>query len=300
MDRILKQYLIFDSPIKFESVLNYPLLTIIYFPQRKIVVKKIANNKDKNFLESVYFNTEKMTRTSQPIRNQKGKYITTLGNNAYILFPFYEEVSTFHVGHRWWVEILTKIHQINISSLEEVSLDLSDSTKLLNLASQYMELDILNVLNKMINTSRIYNLNSYHLVLNHGDPLSSNVMYLDENPILIDFESSILAPKEYDIQRHLCDYVIQHLENGQWFQYVDQFLNKYQNYQSKIDFELLEYLFRVDFCRTISWLYLVTQDKKRKDYGRQKRVLKNYINFVRGNSLYAFLYKLKRVARIDG
>ena len=54
------------------------------------------------------------------------------------------------------------------------------------------------------------------------------------------------------------------------------FIYYYEQFGLKINKKLLENLYIIDYCQTLSWLYIVTQDNSRDDFKRQKEELSLY------------------------
>lgn len=281
-----------------ENITGYPLLKVLNFENKVIILKSLPFSEERlQWLEVVYNRLSFKENLSSPIKNIENKYISKVANECFILFEFYENSNCTKPSAEWWANTLFNVHNIQINTNKKITQDFTDTKELFINGSRYMSNKISSFVSKLNDQISLFEKKSYSLILNHGDPLDSNVMKYNNNFILMDFENSFLAPKEYDIQRHLCDYVIHSNSSENFREYCRSFIDKYEDLGGKIDLDMLIYLFKLDFCRTISWLHIVVQDRNRKDFKRQNEDLKMFLKAIENSYISNMIEELRAIKK---
>lgn len=260
-----------------------------------IFIKEIKNECDYIYLlEKIYNELSKKSISNVPLLTKSNKYICSSTNNKFVIFMEVNESNEVPTA-LWWANVLHEIHSISVEDnvgyfMPGTYFSLNHSLFLNSL--QYIPKDIEKLINDMLQLVRCTSERKVTRVINHGDPLRSNVMKKNERFILIDFENACIAPKEYDLQRHLWDFAI-NASKSEIVNYCINFTNEYQIYDA-IDFELLHDFFILDFCRTLCWLYVVCNDYKRSDLKRQQYELKKFITAIKTKKVNEILDWLRR------
>lgn len=255
-----------------------------------IFIKEI-NGDDKYifFLEKIYKELSEKTILNSPLLTKNGRYICDSENNKFIVFT--EADKTKEVPPpSWWAFVLYEIHSISIN--ENIGYFIPDKFFSINhnlflKAMQYVPKDIKEILGNMLQLIKCTAKKKIIKVVNHGDPLRSNVMKKNGRFILIDFENACIKPKEYDLQRHLWDFAVNSSRN-QIGNYYRDFIDEYLAYEN-IDFELLHDYYILDFCKTLCWLYVVCNDNSRSDLKRQKNELEKFVVAMRTKKISEML-----------
>lgn len=288
----LNQYLITNKIDKVESVRDYPLIKRIYISgECKYVLKYLPYEFDRLiWLEEVYKSLSNYdSQISKPIINIQGRYISERNNLKFVLFDCYENTKSTFYSAEWWSKIMVNIHDMDINAKHPRLLDLSNCTGLLEKAFFYMDFQTRKTLDKYFSNDILNSIDFSEKKFNHADLLLSNVLKYHGQNVLIDFENCCIAPKEFDIQRHLCDYMV-HCDNyNEIVSYFKQFLIMYEYQGSKINMHNLYYLFIIDFCRTLSWLHLVVNDNCRNDLKRQLKDLRCFISSLKKDNFQKIL-----------
>lgn len=288
----LNQYLITNKIDKIESVKDYPLIKRIYISgECKYVLKYLPYEFDRLiWLEEVYKSLSNYDfQISKPKINIQGRYISERNNLKFVLFDCYKNPKSTFYSAEWWSKIMVNIHDMDINAKYPRILDLSNCTGLLEKAFFYMDFQTRKTLDKYFSNDILNSIDFSEKKFNHADLLLSNVLKYHGKNVLIDFENCCIAPKEFDIQRHLCDYMVHSDNYNEIVRYFKQFLMLYEYQGAKINMNNLYQLFIIDFCRTLSWLYLVVNDNYRTDLKRQLKDLHCFISSLKKENFQKIL-----------
>lgn len=210
------------------------------------------------------------TNITYPVKNLSGNLYTTLEDITIVLFNYIVGESladAYPLSNKILKEIaksmakLEKItSKINHAMLPMESLDISFETKLKNcisilegsikhqnlrglvLSKKVQIFSIMDLVNKIRNSVCI---DSKHQVLCHGDIWGGNLIYQNNQLFLVDWESVIIAPREYNLYSFI----------GPGF---DIFISSYirqLNQKIKIDVNLIRfYSYRAHLRNLTNWL----------------------------------------------
>lgn len=192
----------------------------------------------------------------------------------------YEELQNIKVnpGPIWWSDCLGSIHAIKYENYYKhyLPFDYYEQTiRLFALAEKFIPNDKKSKIYSLLAKVNIDKLNKkLCFKICHNDPYNLNIMQSVDEFKLIDTDGIGLSPKEYDIQRLLYNNVINFNCIEDVMNFWEIFKNNYEYKTSdSIDIELLKNIYILDFIRTISWLYIVSNDFSRVDRLRQKEQL---------------------------
>ena len=247
-------------------------------PQSRLLVDNIDELFDK---------LSKIECVHVPLMNVDGKYSLLIDDKILFLYSELEEINAPPSGI-WWAECLADIHKTleEKKSLKSFSNNFYDETiSLLTSADKYIEKRYQYEIHNMLKTIDLKKIKEQSIfALCHQDPYILNVMRKEEDYKIIDLECMGLSPKEYDMQRLLYNYAIDENDELKVIEFWNMFKNKYENKTNDIiDIELLKNIYKLDFIRSMSWLYIVSNDLHRSDRDRQKKVLNAYKESIDNN-----------------
>ena len=278
---IHKQYEEINSPYYLEKVKDYPLIRKIvdHNDNYIFVLKFLPYSKNKIMeLEKCYemLSLYGDLNVLKPIKNISGKFISFYDGNAFIITELLKECGLELPSVKWWSRTLSRLHSIKIEKKPKEVVQLKHIEKIIFKGAEFMDSTLQYHVKDLYQKATKYKFSLIYNHFLHGDPLYSNVMKVDNDHVLIDFENNFIGAKEYDIQRHLCDYAVHNDNLMDIYQYFGDFIYYYEQFGLKIKKKLLENLYIIDYCQTLSWLYIVTQDNSRDDFKRQKEELSLY------------------------
>lgn len=282
---------------EFLDIEGYPHIKSGISKDGGLILKYLKYNKSYlRFLEDVYSYICDIEEVNVPLVNKNDCYITLYKKKAFIIFERLQLPKEVPSA-KWWAKTLSKIHaipafrELRIIRISKLVLEVSN---ILNNSKKYMSSDIYAMLSKLlysVDSEKIY---TVYCVLNHGDALDSNVLKYKETYKIIDFESACLAPREYDIQRKMWDYAINCRSTDMIEKFWEEFISEYIISNQEIDISLLYDLYVIDFCRTICWLFIVSSDKTRMDYSRQKIESIRFVDALRKGKIHKMLTCIER------
>ena len=291
---INSHYILNGAVREITKIDGYPHVMIAKMENGSVIAKELCFLEEKlDFLEKLYAKLEAVTEANIPLLNSEGRYISRSGEAGVLLFEELEVPETYPSA-KWWAGILAKLHLLDLPGCKKKILIadyLDEVTSLLSGAKQYMAPDIKNILGQMLDEVSWDRKIETQMIVNHGDPLNSNVMLKQDEFRVIDFENACVAPKEYDIQRRMWDFAIECDDPDEMMAYWNEFKCEYeaQSEHLVINRELLCYLYIIDFCKTMCWLYLVSTDEKRVDYKRQKKECDHFEDALRKGNIQRML-----------
>lgn len=266
---------------KIYQLEQYPHIFKIEFPNCSLFIKSIDKNriycKDLNVL---YFDLSNIDSIEKPILTKDNKYISLFENKIILLYEELEKIVNTP-DPIWWSNCLSNIHNISVNDKYIICFSndfYTQTINLLNLAKKFMNHKIKLKISKLFKELDTESINlKNNMVLCHNDPYDLNVMSINGVYKLIDTDGMGLSPKEYDIQRLICNHLINSNEVNNSLSFWNSFKNNYElNINEQIDIDLLKKLYILDLIRTTSWLYIVCNDLSRKDIKRQKEQLSLY------------------------
>lgn len=269
---------------------DYPHIASVLSNVGNVYIKELKNNDAYIcLLEKVYRNIAKKESFNVPLLTKQSKYICRLKHRNFVVFEELEETDEIPSAE-WWANTLYEIHSLPIEAKDEV-LDFqaffSVNSDLYLAASKFMPNDIKQFVNELLLLVDYNHARRVNKVVNHGDPLRSNIMKKNDEFCLIDFESVCWVPKEYDLQRHLWDFAI-NTDKNEIETYYKNFTAAYQ-FHKKVDINLLRYVLILDFCRTICWLYVICSDFSRSDLARQEMELSKCVTAIKDGKINKLL-----------
>lgn len=285
--KLLKDYYEWEDTIDSTTVKaidQYPHIYDIKSNNLKLIVK-ILNNTNSvadSFLYELYSNSNNIL---YPIKNRnKQFYVVDKGE---IIFAYKKlEPIKYLPSARWWAETLMEFHSLSYKFKSSTSDKLWDSKKVYELfkkAQCFMDSSILCELNKLtLNEPHFETICKQDYVLLHGDPSNRNVLMDGKILKLIDCENPLFYVKEFDIQHLLWNHLLGCSSLHEWKIFCEDFLNAYENRSNKkINIKILSFLYKMDFLKTISWLYIVSNDGARGDQRRQSNELILYESILK-------------------
>lgn len=283
LDTIEKKYNLFLYRKTICTVDGYSHISKVSTDSGNVYIKEVKGTEHYiRLLEKTYSELSKSIALNVPLLTKENKYVCdNYENHKFIVLPEVDETRGVPTT-TWWASVLHEIHGITINENKGCFNGddfFSLKHRLYLKAVQYMPKDIVKMINYMLQLMKCNVERKTSNVINHGDPLRSNIMKKNGRFLLIDFENVCIEPKEYDLQRHLWDFAVNSPKN-EIVDYYRTFVNSYQMYDA-IDFELLHDVFILDFCRTVCWLYVVCNDCCRADLNRQKYELVKFVDAMR-------------------
>lgn len=281
--------LIYESDI----IGGYPLVKKVELQKETVFIKQLPFDNDKlQMLECLYAELEKFSSYHAPIKNENA-FIVRIEDTSYIVFRELKKCDIYPEPE-WWAVALSEIHKLNIpfGMIADQSRLVFEYSQLWESAQIHMEEDIKKAVNRLLCYMKLPIWQNDKCVINHGDPLLSNIMLKGNTPILIDIESFLYVPKEFDIQRHFWDYAIEEKNPALYRDAWIRFREAYESNFDIINVITLTNLYVIDVCRTISWFYLITLDVTRSDYDRQMDDLLLFKDALRSNRIETMLNTL--------
>lgn len=295
LELINEQYSLEYKVLSISKMPGYPHLKILETNVNKYILKFVDSKKKRiSFMEKMYTELSAIDVVLVPIINNHGCYVTKVLDEVIVIFE-YIDLSETVPNMEWWIDTFSKIHSlIAFHQQQEIRMiELFDACeKMFDVAAKYMKKDIKNVLFDLMRTVNLDKKFKVKGVLNHGDPLISNVMKKGTDFKLIDFESVRIFPKDYDLQRFLWGIVIGESNRRNSEKMWKEFKQEYEKSKAVyyINWELLANLYSIDFVTTISWLFIVSNDKNRTDCNRQKKELESYCSALRIGTVQEMLF----------
>lgn len=264
------------------------------------VIKKIYLNEERLYiLEYLYKCISCNSNMNTPILNDEGMYICKQEYEGIMVFEELQHISEMPTAE-WWANVLSDLHKMMIFKQQKkikVTDYFSNMHPFFVCASKKMPNDIKRKVYNLVHSIGDIGKKEVKLIINHGDPLESNVMMKNGELVLTDFENACIAPKEYDLQRRLWDFAVKS-EGRNIFEYYMNFVDIYQK-QLSIDYNLLYNLYITDFCKTLCWLYLVSEDNVRKDCKRQREECDDFVLALRNGTVEEMLNYIKKEVYYD-
>ena len=270
LNKLIKNYNI-NIPITINNMFSYPH---IYFLKTKedIFFLKIINKVYCKDINTLYKYLNNINCVEIPIKTINGDYYLKNNLEDMILYKYLNKCNN-NPSSKWWAESLKKIHQINVNNNDFINYFniVNEMNTLFFNANKYIDDNIKEKINSLINNTKGLN-NNIKYVLSHSDPNASNVMIDSGEFKLVDTDGMKLLPKEFDIQRLLCNKVINSNNLNDVYIFWNEFINNYNN----IDINLLKKIYVYDLIRVFCWLTIVSNDLKRVDRQRQLKELELY------------------------
>lgn len=276
------------STFKIYQIEQYPHVFKLEDHNCSLIIKIIDKNKIhcKN-LNVLYTELSNINSIEKPIFTKDKKYMSHLGNQIILLYKNLDKI-TKYPEPIWWSNCLSDIHFIHINNNYSNCFPHDfyvETTKLLKKAQKFMKIKIKIKIKKILKIAQASGeiLNN-HMVLCHNDPYNLNVMSINGEYRLIDTDGMGVSPREFDIQRLICNYLIYSNDVCSSLSFWDTFKKNYEfKTNEKIDINLLKKIYALDLIRTISWLYIVSNDLSREDRERQKERLNLFERSIRND-----------------
>lgn len=275
---IIDKYNVKFDLFKVSQLDQYPHIFKMEGPEYNLIIKIIQKSKTYCYsINQLYLDISSINCVEKPILTRDGKFTVSIGNKIVLLYEELQELKQ-NPSAIWWSNCLGSIHSIKVNKNYKCYYpnDFYNQTlKILSEAEKY-------ILPKRKN--KIYQLlkdvdaevvsNKNNMTLCHNDPYNLNVMSSKQGYKLIDIDSMGLSPKEYDIQRLIYNYVINSNNIDEVIEFWTLFRDNYEKkISNNINIDLLKNIYVLDLIRTISWLYIVSNDMSRVDRKRQKEQL---------------------------
>lgn len=276
--------------LESSNIDGYPLVKRAIIGEETIFIKCLPFDNEKlRMLEYLYERHENSDYFHAPVKNRNA-FIVAVGDASYIVSKELK-VHADYPEPEWWAAALSEIHKtyVPVNMMADQSQLVFEYAKLWNSAQTYMEEDIKIALSTLLGYIQFPVCQNDKCVINHGDPLFSNVMLKGNAPILIDIENFLNVPKEFDIQRHFWDYAIEEKDSTFYRNSWIRFRQAYENSFCMINKVTLINLYVIDVCRTVSWFYLITLDETRPDYDRQMNDLLLFKDALRSKRIETML-----------
>ncbi len=285
------------SLIKVTQLEQYPNILKMEGSNYNFIIKIIQRIQIYCYsINQLFLDLSSIDCIEKPILTKDGNYFFSIDSQIFLLYEKLQEIKE-NPSANWWSNCLGSIHNIQVNKNYKCyySNDFYKQTlSILAKAEKNISQNIKNKIYQLLNTvNKEIVCKKYKMVLCHNDPYNLNVMYSKQGYKLIDIDSMGLSPREYDIQRLLFNYVI----NTNNFDEAISFWNLFRdNYEKKtlekIDINLLKNIYILDLIRTISWLYIVSNDFSRLDRQRQQEQLDLFEKSLEDNRHCKFLKRL--------
>ena len=272
VDMIVNHYDIFDNrrDLRVEPLKYYPHIQIIKSSEKSYYLKMKTGIS--NAYDRLYEALSKCVMIHMPQKTTKGHYAFEDEGKCYFLYEKLRQCSAMPVPH-WWGTLLNCIHGCEIEYeglINNELLDIDFSLSLFRKAETLMNCDIKRAMFKLIDKVNLpSNLLSAPRVLSHTDLGPENTMLDSSRFKIIDSEGSCLLPAEYDLQHLIWAFSTEINHFNDWVKFSRDVCMQYINSGRQIDKIMLDYLYRVDFIKSVSWLYLISECDCRKDRPRQ-------------------------------
>lgn len=262
------------TTICVKAIAQYPHVFRIECPERTLIAKKIDRSKlHCQNVDELYKDLSKIGSIHTPLRTADGNYSFDIDGIVFFIYRELQETKEAPTPE-WWAKCLSSIHRIDQShncSRAFHSDFYQETRSLLASANRHIKGTIASKIYGLmdsISEKRIADISKFTLC--HNDPHNLNVMNDGDTYKLIDTECMGLSPKEYDIQRMLYNYALNAGNELEIIEFWGAFKHRYEELSaSQIDMGLLKDIYKLDFIRSLSWLYLVTNDLDRFDRQRQ-------------------------------
>ena len=286
-----------DNSIRIKNIDGYPHVFALDFGNCSYIAKLIKLSKIYcKDINRFYNDINDNNFILIPKKTKDDKYSIEYSNMLALLYDRLNNYGT-KPDYLWWSKCLASIHSTepNDNNLVSYRSDIYNETmNLLEKSSIYMDDDIKNKVNLIFSKVQPKKLKDDNdFVLCHNDPYDQNVLIMNKMYKMIDTDGMGLSKKEYDIQRLLYNYAISCDNVAEVERFFKFFKKEYETITNKkIDIELFKNLYYCDLIRSISWLYLVSNDNTRDDFDRQKKQLLLYKKSIRNNIHELFINQL--------
>lgn len=258
-------YMLGDGEPVVTNMPGYPHVKNVTLGNCAYVLKQLSGDwQRRSFLEQVYERLSSEKKVLIPLANRAGRYITEVSGKAFLLFEQVLPVGS-PPSLNWWGRTLHALHSVS-AFWQRQTLVITPMVRSCEemLAAAELQMghrvagEVRSLLQRLPREERL----PVQSVLNHGDPLSDNVMQRNDRFVLIDFDNARIFPKEYDWQRFLWGMAVNGGLTWKAFQQAC-------GVDGPLCWKLMATLYILDFTTTVSWLYLVSNDCHRADRWRQ-------------------------------
>lgn len=181
---IYEKYSLKITPDMIYNIEGYPHIKKVLIGNDCKVIKELnMDEKRLNMLEIIYKNISSNGFGNTPMLTQDGMYICKTSYGGLMVFEELQPVVEMPTA-KWWADTLFRIH--NMSLLEQCK-DLiiddyfSNENQLFTETIERMPSDIKSKMLNMLDMIHIKEKQRVKFIINHGDPLESNIMKKMEN-----------------------------------------------------------------------------------------------------------------------
>lgn len=284
--------------IKVSQLYQYPNILKMQCPNYNLIIKIIKQSKTYcDNINQLYYDLSSINCIEIPMMTRDGNYILSIDNQILLLYEELKEIKQ-NPSSLWWSNCLGSIHNIKFNKNYKCYYPnnfYNQTLNLLSAAEKYILPNRKNKIYQLLNNVNIEIVNKkYDFNLCHNDPYNLNVMVSKHGYKLIDTDGMGLSPKEYDIQRLICNYVVNTNDIDDVINFWNSFRINYEKKTSnKININFFKNIYILDLIRTISWLYIVSNDLSRLDRKRQQEQLNLFEKSIDNNNHYKVLKKIQ-------
>ncbi len=259
-----------------EELPQYPHIRIVKKNNSAFVFKQVKKNV--LGIDNLFGLLSGTNKILVPMQTKEGHFYVEEEGHFYLLYRKLEN-TVVNPSAEWWAECLCKLHTLQTERVlsKLVRIDTTDEVKQLFIRSKSnMDTAISEQLTWMLDSCSDFSklFCDANTVLSHGDSSHWNVLQDGGSYKLIDAENCFFSYKEFDIQHLLWNQLALYKTYEEWELFWLLFRRRYEALLKKpINYGVLAFLYRLDYVKTISWLYLVSHDNARADMHRQKEEL---------------------------